>query len=151
MTCMLIAIAILEEFDESGDITYLDDPNMEPEFVAPSLLVVRRPDGGPITVGDVVAQVDPYLKANRADIIKFKDQILGDGETAGDKTYFGQLASHGNASDYVSGEDDQPSDEPRLYFSLELFRPSDTYPEDEHWKLVETQIRLWESKQGWLP
>lgn len=55
------SLAILEATDE--------DPDDEDVFRAPEPLVVRNPDGSPITVGDFIAAVHPYLQALKKEII----------------------------------------------------------------------------------
>jgi hypothetical protein len=47
-----------------------------PDYEAPRPLLVRRADGGVVTVGDVVEQLSPYLIGHKAKILEAKSPFL---------------------------------------------------------------------------
>lgn len=130
MARMSVYSVLLADFDETD---YNDDAGTD-FYQDPPHLVIRRPDGGAVTVGDLVEHVHPYLKANRDDIVEFMDRVFG--EASRETKIFYNGCSPPAKEEFVPGENDQASDDKGFCFGIEIFFRADEHEtEQQHWRM----------------
>ena len=158
LTCMPIEIDILSECDESwkddGSCfptmeTHSEDAGGEAEepqyYRSPESLIVKRDDGGPITVEDVVEQVHPYLNKYRHDIVHWTNETTGE-KPPETKHFFHWLMEPPYCHPNFPREGDDNRVSSGFCFYVHIFREENQgggigTTEAMHWEMVKSGIR----------